>query len=216
MLRRLCFKPSTSSTCSTWVVPIKLTEPIPIALALELSPKVIEPRSCLVTLLKSCSSPFICLEQPLSRIHLYMDCQNFPVRSRRSFRNPNGFKPNELWFRNPHSLEVFGLYSYLMSKSTINIMSIMDNSIIRFIINSFIPDLCHANRVIVNPCMVNSIMIIPIRCMMMAILRMLLTQMIRKKIFDSGCFMRSRNILLRWVSQSTQVVRSLCLSKYRI
>ena len=69
MLRRLCLSPSTSRTYSICVVPAKSTEPIPTALALEVSPKVTEPRSCLVTLLKSCSSPLICLEQSLSRIH---------------------------------------------------------------------------------------------------------------------------------------------------
>ena len=125
-----------------------------------------------------------------------MGCQDYPVRSKRDFRNPNDFKPNGLCFGNSHSLKVFGLYSYPISKSMVSIVSIMDNSIIRFIINSFIPNLCHANQVVANFYMVSS-MIIPIRCMMMATMRMLLIEMVKKMIFACEYFMRSRNILLK-------------------
>ena len=147
-----------------------------------------------------------------------MGCQDFFTKSRRDFRNPNGFKPNGLWLENPHSLEIFGLYSYLISKSSISIVSITDNWIIRFTIKPFIPGFYHANRIVAYPYMVSSMMIIPIRYMMMAILRMLLTEMIRKIIFAYGScmIMRSRNILLRWVSQSTQVVGSPCFNKHRV
>ena len=131
MLRRLFFSLSTSKIYSTCVVLAKPTEPKPIALALELSPKVTEPRPYLVTLLKSFSSPLMCLEQSLSRIHLQCGLSRLFCKIKERFKNPKDFKPYEFKLRDPFSLEVFRLYSYSMLKSPICIMNIMDNSKIR-------------------------------------------------------------------------------------
>ena len=76
----------------------------------------------------------------------------------------------------------------------------MKDGIVKSIVNFFVPYPCHPNSIVANSCMVSSISIVSIGCMMMVILRMLLIEMIRKMIFTGGCYMRSRIILLRGVS----------------